>query len=81
MSTNERLKLVNDDQTSKYESPFGLKARITKYLFFIVWAVTCRLSPNHFNGWRLLMLRCFGATISGRPYVAPSAQITMPWKT
>ena len=79
MSMNERLKLVNEDQTSTYESPFSLKARISKFLFFIIWALTCRFTPNHLNRWRLLVLRCFGTTISGRPYVAPSAQITMPW--
>ena len=79
MSMNERLKLVNEDQTSTYESPFSLKARISKFLFFIIWALTCRFTPNHLNRWRLLVLRCFGTTISGRPYVAPFAQITMPW--
>ena len=79
MSMNERLKQVNEAQDSTYESPFSLKARIGKYLFFIIWALTCRLTPSQFNPWRLLVLRCFGTTISGRPYVAASAEITMPW--
>ena len=34
MSMNERLKQVNEAQDSTYESPFSMKARIGKYLFF-----------------------------------------------
>ena len=79
MSMNERLKPVNEQQGSAYVSPFSLRARLGKVLFALLWTLTCRMTPNQLNGWRLLLLRCFGAKISGRPYVAGSAQITMPW--
>ena len=79
MSMNQRLKPVNQQQDSPYDSPFTLKARLGKVLFSVVWALACRITPNPLNPWRLFVLRCFGATIRGTPYVAPSAQVTMPW--
>ena len=79
MSMNERLTPVNEQQDSAYVSPFGFRAKVGKLLFAVVWAVFCRLTPNLLNPWRLFVLRCFGTRMSGLPYVAASAQVTMPW--
>lgn len=78
MSTNQRLKPVTS-QDSAYQSPWSTWTRIKNVLFNMTWALTCRVTPNPLNFWRLWILRWFGAQISGRPYVAPSARIRMPW--
>lgn len=78
MSMNKRLKPVAN-QDSPYQSPWSTSTRIKNVLFNTTWALTCRLTPNQLNFWRIFVLRLFGAKISGRPYVAPSARITMPW--
>jgi putative colanic acid biosynthesis acetyltransferase WcaF len=39
-----------------------------------------RTTPKPFVRWRLFLLRLFGCKISGRPFVAPSAIIRMPWQ-
>ena len=78
MSMNERLKPVTS-QDSPYQSPWSTWTRIKNVLFNATWTLTCRITPNPLNFWRLFVLRLFGAKISGRPYVAPSARIRMPW--
>ena len=78
MSMNERLKPVSD-QGSAYDSPWSTGSKIKRLLYGLTWTLTCRWTPNPFNIWRLLVLRLFGTKISGRPYVAASAKLRMPW--
>lgn len=40
----------------------------------------CSWTPKPLNPWRLLVLRCFGASISGLPFVHSRARIQIPWK-
>ena len=78
MGGNERLKQVAP-QDSPYQSPWSLSTKVMRVVFNAVWMVSCRFTPNPLNRWRLLVLRLFGAKITGRPYVAPSARIWTPW--
>jgi putative colanic acid biosynthesis acetyltransferase WcaF len=39
----------------------------------------CRWTPKPCNGWRLMVLRIFGATIHGKPFVHQRANIDHPW--
>ena len=43
------------------------------------WLIFCVWTPKPLNGWRLLWLRCFGATLHGRPFVHQRARIQIPW--
>ena len=43
------------------------------------WALFCAWTPKPLNGWRLLWLRVFGATLHGRPFVHQRARIQLPW--
>jgi putative colanic acid biosynthesis acetyltransferase WcaF len=43
------------------------------------WLVLFRSTPKRCNRWRLFLLRLFGATIRGRPFVYPSARIYAPF--
>lgn len=45
----------------------------------LCWGMLGRLSPKPMNGWRLFLLRCFGAHIDGSPFVHPRARIHIPW--
>jgi putative colanic acid biosynthesis acetyltransferase WcaF len=38
-----------------------------------------RPTPKFLNPWRVLLLRLFGAKVSGRPFVDSSAVVKMPW--
>lgn len=80
MSTqNPRERYKTKDQATAYTSPWSIRARLGMLLFRLTWLVFCRLSPKEFKGWRLFVLKCFGAKISGRPFVAPSCIIKIPW--
>ncbi len=43
------------------------------------WPLLCRWTPKPLNPWRLLVLRVFGATIQGTPFVHQRARLQMPW--
>jgi putative colanic acid biosynthesis acetyltransferase WcaF len=48
-------------------------------VWLMVYAVLFRPTPKPLNAWRLLLLRCFGTKITGRPFVSQSAIIKFPW--
>lgn len=48
-------------------------------LWELAWVGLCRWTPKPANGWRLLVLRIFGARIEGQPFVHQRARIAMPW--
>ena len=39
----------------------------------------CRWTPKPFNPWRLFILKLFGASIEGKPFVHQRARIQIPW--
>lgn len=65
-----------------YTTPEGFrgKSKITVQLWWLVYAVFFRLSPQVMYGWRRFLLRCFGAKIGKNVIIRPTAQITYPWK-
>src|SRR5689334_9696382 len=66
-------------QASAYESPWTIRTRVRGALWSIVWAVLFRTTPKPLYPWRVFLLKCFGAKISGRPFVSQSAIVKMPW--
>lgn len=67
-------------QNTAYDSPWSLRERLGMMLWSGTWTVLCAWTPKPLNLWRLVILRCFGAKISGRPFVHPRARIQIPWK-
>jgi len=72
-------RLTTHDQAGAYESPWSFRRRLALLLWEFVWPVACGWTPKPANAWRLLVLRCFGATIRGRPFVHARARIQQPW--
>ncbi len=60
-------------------TPWSLAQRFAAGLFALTWTALCRWTPKPLNPWRLLVLRAFGATIVGKPFVHQRARIAMPW--
>lgn len=71
--------LVTHPQASAYASPWSVRRRLALLLWQLVWPLTCAWTPKPLNPWRLLVLRTFGATIEGNPFVHPRARIQQPW--
>ncbi|MFY0712110.1 putative colanic acid biosynthesis acetyltransferase [Seonamhaeicola sp. NFXS20] len=67
---------------SKYKTPkhFRGKSKITVQLWWLVYALFFKSSPQILYGWRRFLLRSFGAQIGKNVIIRPSAKITYPWK-
>lgn len=66
-------------QDSPYASPWTPRRRAALLLWELAWALACRWTPKPLNPWRLTVLRLFGATLRGTPFVHPRARIQQPW--
>lgn len=60
-------------------SPWTLGQRLRQLIWELAWAGLCGWTPKPLNRWRLEILRLFGATIHGRPFVHQRARIRSPW--
>ncbi len=75
-----RLRLKNPSQDGRYVSPWSLRERLGMAAWMVVSALLFRTTPKQLNPWRLMLLRVFGAKISGLPFVASSCIIKIPWQ-
>jgi putative colanic acid biosynthesis acetyltransferase WcaF len=66
-------------QASRFASPWSRSYRLRLMLWDYAWPFFCRWTPKPCNPWRLFMLRLFGATIHGQPFVHQRARIEHPW--
>ncbi len=66
-------------QASAYASPWTLRQRLGMILWQLAWTSLCAWTPKPLNPWRLLILRLFGAQLSGTPFVHSRARIQIPW--
>ncbi len=66
-------------QEGKYTSPWTMKTRLKGVLWHWIWLFLFRPTPKPLKQWRNLLLKLFGAHISGKPFVSSSARIRMPW--
>ncbi len=76
----DRQAVKSRTQRDAYRSPWTVRERIGIKCFAVIWLLLCRWTPRPLNAWRLLVLRCFGCRIGGRPFVAPSVTIRIPWQ-
>jgi len=66
-------------QDSPYDSPWTLKQRVRMLIWEYAWILLCQWTPKPFNRWRLVILKLFGGSLYGRPFVHQRAHITLPW--
>ena len=66
-------------QANRYSSPWGRSYRVRLLLWEYTWQLLCHWTPKPFNPWRLHILRLFGCTIHGQPFVHQRARIEHPW--
>ena len=74
-----KAKLTTYQQKDAYSSPWTVRRKLGIFLWEYVWPLACGWTPKPFNGWRLIVLKLFGATIHGRPFVHGRARIQQPW--
>lgn len=67
-------------QTSAFSSPWSRREQVGMLLWEYAWGLLCAWTPKPLNPWRLAVLRVFGATLHGRPFVHGRARVQIPWK-
>jgi putative colanic acid biosynthesis acetyltransferase WcaF len=66
---------------SNYQNTLSRKNQINRFLWTIVWILLARPIPRKLaNGWKLFLLRLFGAKVHSKAVVYSSVRIYMPWK-
>ena len=66
-------------QKSPYQSPWPWWTHVLLICWRFSWLVCCRWTPKFFNPWRVLVLKIFGANLSGMPFIHNTARIQIPW--
>ncbi len=79
MSADADKSLRTLAQAGAYASPWTLRVRLKIALWSVVWWLLFRPTPKPLYPWRVALLRLFGCRVHGRPFVAASAVIKMPW--
>jgi putative colanic acid biosynthesis acetyltransferase WcaF len=65
---------------SQYKRASSRKEQIARFIWNIVWTLFARPIPRAMlNGWKIFLLRCFGAKIHGTSTVYSGAKIYAPW--
>lgn len=65
---------------SKYKNSLSRKNQVVRLVWTIVWTLFARPLPRRIgNGWKLFLLRLFGAKVHSKAVVYSSARIYMPW--
>lgn len=58
---------------------FSLKNRIMRVVWDLAYLLFFRFTPRPLHGWRVFILRCFGAQIGQHCHVYPKVKIWAPW--
>lgn len=65
---------------STYQNVLSTKNQIARFIWTIVWNIFARPIPRSlFNGWKLFLLKLFGAKVHKKSVVYSSVKIYMPW--
>jgi putative colanic acid biosynthesis acetyltransferase WcaF len=67
------------NQSDRNESPWSLTEALVTRLWRIVWLFLYCWTPKRLNGWRVFLLRAFGAKIYGQPFVYSTAKVYAPF--
>ncbi|SFD29858.1 MULTISPECIES: putative colanic acid biosynthesis acetyltransferase [Algibacter] len=71
---------MNKVDLSEYKNNFSRKNQIARLLWSVVWLLFARPLPRRLgNGWKLFLLRLFGAKVHAKAVVYSSVRIYMPW--
>ncbi len=75
MKTNQSIDL------SQYKNTLSFYNQLLRFIWSVVWFIFARPLPRSIgNKWRILLLKLFGAKISWKCGVYPTARIYMPWR-
>jgi putative colanic acid biosynthesis acetyltransferase WcaF len=76
------IKTQQIQNLSNFKLPPNFRGRseIIVQLWWLVQGSIFRYSPQFLYGWRIFLLRFFGAKIGNKVLIRPTVKITYPWK-
>lgn len=67
------------DPADRLRSPWTLRQKLGRQLWYWTEATLFRLSPRTAYRWRNWLLRCFGARIDPTARIRPTVTVEVPW--
>lgn len=65
---------------SKYKRASSRREQFLRFVWTVVWTLFAKPIPRSLlNGWKLFLLRCFGAKVTNTSKVYSGAKIYQPW--
>lgn len=73
---------VDYQKTDQFRLPEGFRGRsvVVVQLWWLVQSTLFALSPQFLFGWRIFLLRLFGAQVGENCLIRPNVWVTYPWK-
>lgn len=69
----------NSGENPYHRASFGLRNRLARLLWGVVYLLFYRISPRPMHAWRAMLLRLFGAKIGPGCHFYPAGKIWAPW--
>jgi putative colanic acid biosynthesis acetyltransferase WcaF len=66
-------------QLEKSQHRWSLSHKLLRVLWNVVWRTCGYYGPRGFSGWRVWLLKLFGAKIGRAPLICSRVQVLMPW--
>jgi putative colanic acid biosynthesis acetyltransferase WcaF len=76
---NDQPQLTSDALGSRLVSPWSLRQKLLRSIWYFVEATIFRFSPRPLYRWRNLLLRCFGANVDRSCRIRSTVSIENPW--
>lgn len=77
---NSAEKIAPDIAADPYLRPsFSFSDRIKRQIWNCCWRILYRFSPRPLHGWRVFLLRLFGAKMGPNCHFYPASRIWAPW--
>jgi putative colanic acid biosynthesis acetyltransferase WcaF len=70
---------ILQNRTQLSQPSFSLKNRIQRVIWWLVYYLLFRFTPNPFHAWRAFILRLCGAKIGKQCHIYPRVLIWAPW--
>jgi len=73
---------VEYQRLNQFQLPEGFRGRsvLVVQLWWLVQSTLFAMSPQFMFGWRIFLLKLFGAQIGSDVRIRPSVRVTYPWK-
>lgn len=66
-------------QLEKSQHRWSLSHKLLRMTWFVVWGTLGYYGPRGFSGWRVWLLKLFGAKIGRAPLICSNVRVLMPW--